>query len=83
MVTDRGILLGLVDASNDGFELVGVNVSQEPLGIGLPKGDDTFRDFLNDRLEAIFASGEWAAAYERTLGALGLPTPQPPTVDRY
>jgi glutamate transport system substrate-binding protein len=83
VVTDRGILLGLVDQSNRQFKLANINVSEEPLGIGLRKGDDPFRNFLNDRLEAIFANGEWAAAYERTLGRLGLPTPQPPRVDRY
>ena len=83
VVTDRGILLGQVDGGNRQFKLVGVNVSEEPLGIGLKKGDDAFRTFLNDRLEQIYASGEWKAAYERTLGKLGLPTPQPPKVDRY
>ena len=83
VVTDRGILLGLVEGSNRAFKLVGVNVSEEPLGIGLKKGDDAFRAFLNDRLEAINASGEWKAAYERTLGKLGLPTPTPPKPDRY
>jgi glutamate transport system substrate-binding protein len=83
VVTDRGILLGLVDASNRQLKLVEINVSEEPLGIGLKKGDDAFRAFLNDRLEQIYRSGEWAQAYERTLGRLGLPTPQPPPVDRY
>ncbi len=83
VVTDRGILLGLVEASNRQFKLVDINVSEEPLGIGLKKGDDAFRAFLNDRLEEIYRSGEWAAAYERTPGRLGLPTPQPPPVDRY
>jgi glutamate transport system substrate-binding protein len=83
VVTDRGILVGLVDASSRGFKLVGVNVSEEPLGIGLKKGDDAFRTFLNDRLDAIIASGEWKAAYEKTLGKLGLPTPTPPKPDRY
>ena len=83
VVTDRGILLGLVDASNRGFKMVGINLSEEPLGIGLKKGDDAFRAFLNDRLDAIIASGEWKAAYEKTLGKLGLPTPTPPKPDRY
>ncbi len=83
VVTDRGILVGLVDASSRGFKLVGVNVSEEPLGIGLKKGDDAFRAFLNDRLDAIIASGEWKAAYEKTLGKLGLPTPTAPKPDRY
>jgi glutamate transport system substrate-binding protein len=83
VVTDRGILLGLAASSNDAFKLLDIDVSEEPLGIGLKKGDDAFRDFLNDRLEEIYASGEWAAAYEATLGELGLTTPEPPAVDRY
>jgi glutamate transport system substrate-binding protein len=83
VITDRGILLGLIDQSARQFKMANVNVSDEPLGIGLKKGDDAFRNFLNDRLEAIFANGDWAAAYERTRGRLGLPTPQPPRVDRY
>ena len=83
VITDRGILLGLVEQSNRAFKLADINVSEEPLGIGLKKGDDAFRGFLNDRLEQIYRSGEWAAAFERTLGKLGLPTPQPPAVDRY
>lgn len=83
VVTDRGILLGLVDASSRGFKMVGINLSEEPLGIGLKKGDDAFRAFLNDRLDAIIASGEWKAAYEKTLGKLGLPSPTPPKPDRY
>ena len=85
--TDNTILAGLVQARSvqggDPFKLVEAPFSQEPYGIGLAKGDDAFRSFLNDRLEAIFASGEWAAAFEATLGQLGLRTPQPPTVDRY
>lgn len=83
VVTDRGILLGLVDASSRAFKMVGINLSEEPLGIGLKKGDDAFRAFLNDRLDAIIASGEWKTAYEKTLGKLGLPTPTPPKPDRY
>jgi len=83
VVTDRGILIGLVAASSRAFKLVDIDVSEEPLGIGLKKGDDAFREFLNTRLEEIYASGEWADAYERTLGKLGLKTPEPPAVNKY
>ncbi|HVE45232.1 MAG TPA: glutamate ABC transporter substrate-binding protein [Acidimicrobiales bacterium] len=83
VVSDRGILLGLVEQSQRAFKLLDIDVSEEPLGIGLKKGDDAFRDFINDRLEAIYESGEWAKAYEATYGKLGLATPQPPAVDRY
>ncbi|MFN2506702.1 MAG: glutamate ABC transporter substrate-binding protein [Acidimicrobiales bacterium] len=83
VVTDRGILLGIIDGSGGQFKLAKVPVSDVPLGIGIKKGDDAFREFLNPRLEAIYDSGEWAAAYEDTLGKLGLETPQPPPVNRY
>ena len=83
VITDRGILLGLVESNKPAFKLVGIDVSEEPLGIGLKKGDDAFREFLNTRLEEIYESGEWAKAYEATLGKLGLETPDPPPVNRY
>jgi glutamate transport system substrate-binding protein len=62
---------------------VGKPFTQEPYGIGLKKGDTAFRTFINDRLEAIYRSGEWAKAYGDTLGKFGIPTPTPPAVDRY
>jgi glutamate transport system substrate-binding protein len=83
VTTDAPILAGLVQASNGAFKLVKAPFSDEPYGIGLKKGDTDFRNFLNDRLEAIYKSGEWASAFTRTLGAIGLDTPTPPAVDRY
>jgi glutamate transport system substrate-binding protein len=83
VTTDNTILAGLVQASNDAFKLVGNPFSDEPYGIGLKKGDDAFRTFLNDTLEKIFKNGDWASAFSATLGKLGLSTPTPPTIDRY
>jgi glutamate transport system substrate-binding protein len=83
VTTDNTILAGLVDASEGAFKLVEAPFSEEPYGIGVKKDDDAFRTFINDRLEEIFASGEWAAAFEATLGQIGLETPEPPEVDRY
>ncbi len=83
VTTDNTILAGLVQASNGAFKLVKAPFSDEPYGIGLKKGDDAFRDFLNDRLEEIFDNGEWAEAFEETLGKIGLDTPEPPKIDRY
>ena len=45
-------------------------------------GDDDFRTFINDTLEASFEDGSWAKAWENTAGKV-LPTPEAPTVDRY
>jgi glutamate transport system substrate-binding protein len=81
--TDAPILAGLVQQSKGAFKLVNAPFTDEPYGIGLKKGDQPFRDFLNDRLQTIEKSGQWATAYKDTLGKLGLPTPEPPPIDRY
>ena len=83
VTTDAPILAGLVQASSGQFKLVKAPFSDEPYGIGMKKGDNDFRGFVNDRLDAIYKSGEWASAFSRTLGAIGLDTPTPPPVDRY
>ena len=74
--------MGIVAESPDDFKIVGEPFTKEPYGIGLAKGDDEFRAWINDVLEASFADGRWAAAWDATAGE-ALPTPEPPTVDRY
>jgi glutamate transport system substrate-binding protein len=82
--TDNVILLGLVEQyGSDLFEVVGNPFTTEPYGIGIPKGDDEFRTFVNDRLEEIYENGEWAEAYESTVGTVDDEVPEPPSVDRY
>jgi len=83
VTTDGPILAGYVAKSDGAFKVVNAPFSDEPYGIGLKKGDDAFRAFLNDRLEKIEDNGEWAAAFEATLGKLGLALPEPPPIDRY
>jgi len=76
-------LIGPLEDSKGAFKLVGNPSTEEPNGIGLKRGDDAFRAFVNDRLEAMYVSGQWASAYAATLGRFGWATPKPPTVDRY
>ena len=84
VTTDNVILTGLVQGGQGAFELVGNPFTEEPYGIGLTKGDDEFRAFINDTLEQAFQDGSWAAAWDRTAGAItGEPAPEPPTIDRY
>ncbi|MDQ6726009.1 MAG: glutamate ABC transporter substrate-binding protein [Actinomycetota bacterium] len=83
VTTDNSILLGFVAASPTEFKVVGNKFTEEPYGIGVKRGDDAFRSFINDRLEAIYANGEWAKLFAATLGKLGIPTPTPPPVNRY
>jgi glutamate transport system substrate-binding protein len=81
--TDNVILLGLANASDGAFKLVGSRFTEEPYGIGVKKDDTEFRNFINDRLEQIEADGSWAAAFESTVGQAGEETPEPPPVNRY
>ncbi|HWD71392.1 MAG TPA: transporter substrate-binding domain-containing protein [Actinomycetota bacterium] len=83
VTTDNVILLGLVKDNKDVFKVVGNPFTTEPYGIGIKKGDDAFRSFINDRLEASYRDGSWAAAFNRTVGTAGVTAPTPPPVDRY
>lgn len=84
VTTDNVILAGFVAADEESLKLVndGETFTEEPYGIGLAKGDDDFREFINDTLQAAYDDGSWAEAWEGTAGAV-LPTPDPPEIDRY
>ena len=84
VTTDNVILAGFVAADEENLKLVndGETFTTEPYGVGLAKGDDDFRTFLNDTLQAAYDDGTWAKAWEDTAGVV-LPTPEPPAIDRY
>ena len=82
VTTDNTILLGIVKEHPGRLKLVNDPFTVEPYGIGLKRGDTAFRSFLNERLEQIYASGEWERAFESTVGLAGEPAPSPPPVDR-
>ncbi len=83
VTTDDAILAGYASKNSEVLKVVGAPFSDEPYGIGLKKGDDAFRSFLNDTLAASFTDGGWARAFDSTLGKGGLKRPSPPTIDRY
>ncbi|MEX1164867.1 MAG: glutamate ABC transporter substrate-binding protein [Nitriliruptor sp.] len=80
--TDNVILIGLIDERPDDFELVDNPFTEEPYGIGVQLEAEDFRDWINDRLEQLYESGEWEAAWDATAGVV-VPAPEPPAVDRY
>jgi glutamate transport system substrate-binding protein len=82
VTTDNVILAGLADQNPGEFEVVGKTFTAEPYGIGLALEDDEFRNWINDVIEAAYADGRWAAAWESTVGHV-LPLPDQPKVDRY
>ncbi|MDG4767068.1 glutamate ABC transporter substrate-binding protein [Solwaraspora sp. WMMD406] len=83
VTTDNVILLGFIADNGDEFKLAGEQFTEEPYGIGLKKGDDAFRDFINDTLEKIYEDGSYAAAWESTAGEFDDNTPEGPAVNRY
>ncbi|MGR0319921.1 glutamate ABC transporter substrate-binding protein [Agromyces sp. ZXT2-3] len=80
--TDNVILAGLVDQNPGEFKVVGEPFTAEPYGIGVMKGDDEFRAFINDVLEQSYEDGSYEAAWEDTAGSV-LEFREPPAVDRY
>ena len=81
--TDNSILLGFIAADPTRLKLVGKQFSDEPYGIGIERGQDDWREFINKTLEDSYTDGKWTTAFESTIGKLGVPTPTPPPVNRY
>ncbi|GGU14617.1 glutamate ABC transporter substrate-binding protein [Lentzea flava] len=78
--TDDTILAGL--AAQDPYtEVVGSRFTEEPYGVGVPKGQEDLVRFVNGVLERMRADGSWNGIYRRWLSTLG-PAPAPP-VARY
>jgi len=83
VTTDDAILLGFASENPTALKVVGNQFSTEPYGIGLKRGDEAFRNFINDTLEQSYSNGQWKAAFDETLGKSGNEAPTPPPVDRY
>ncbi|MDJ0381823.1 glutamate ABC transporter substrate-binding protein [Streptomyces sp. G-G2] len=81
--TDDSILLGYAAKVPEELKVVGRPFSQEPYGVGVPRGDNALRFALDDALAANEKDGNWTKAYDATLGLSGVPAPKPPAIDRY
>ena len=82
MSTDDVILLGLSQGSTE-YALTGNPFHTEPYGIGVPRGDDELREFINDALQDLFDDGTWNRVFRETIGTTGAQAPSPPLLDRY
>lgn len=83
LTTDNVILSGFVAQNEGEFKIVGDPFTEEPYGIGLKKGDDEFRNFINDVIEESIKDGSWLKAWEKTAGTVLDPPAEMPQVDRY
>jgi glutamate/aspartate transport system substrate-binding protein len=73
---DRTALIGsfVLGGGAEGLSLIEEDLSYEPYGLLLPRGDADFRLAVNRVLAAIYRSGEITAVYGRWLGPLGKPS---------
>jgi len=80
VTTDQPILLGYAALYPDEMKVVGEPFSVEEYGVGLRKGDDVLRAWIN----RLFTDhpGTWQEIYDRNLGSTGVTIPQP-KVDPY
>ncbi|MGV2918264.1 glutamate ABC transporter substrate-binding protein [Streptomyces alfalfae] len=83
VTTDDAILIGYAAKVPEELKVVGKPFSQEPYGIGVPRGDNALRLAIDDALAAGEKDGYWKKAYDATLGLSGVPAPKPPAIDRY
>ncbi|KPC63879.1 glutamate ABC transporter substrate-binding protein [Streptomyces chattanoogensis] len=83
VTTDDAILLGYAAKVPDELKVVGKPFSEEPYGIGVPRGDNALRFALDEALAVDEKNGDWRKAYDATLGLSGAPVPKPPPIDRY
>ncbi|AXT85189.1 glutamate ABC transporter [Aeromicrobium sp. A1-2] len=81
MTTDGSILLGYAALNPDELEVVGEPFSEERIGMGYSQDKPELCQFLTDTIQEAMDNGDWAKAFEGTLGKSGAETPTPPTMD--
>ncbi|OTN76547.1 glnH [Enterococcus sp. 8G7_MSG3316] len=64
MTTDNAILLGMA-SENPNYHLVGGTFTEEPYGIAINKGQDDFRDAVNDALQEMHRDGTYDDIYNK------------------
>jgi len=75
--SDKMLLLGAADKAKDqkSLFLMGDELSYEPYGIVLPRGDSDFRLAVNTGLSQLYDSGEIQQVFGKWFGAFGDPGP--------
>ena len=75
--TDDAVLAGLVE-QDIYAEVTGPPLSDEPYGVGIPKGNDDMVRFVNATLQRLRSDGTWDRLYRQWLEHSLGPTPGPP-----
>ncbi len=81
MSTDGSILAGFAAENEGQLKVVGEEFSEERIGVGYSLDHPEMCEWINEVLEESFEDGSWEAAFENTLAASGVETPEPPALD--
>ncbi|MBA2523291.1 MAG: glutamate ABC transporter substrate-binding protein [Solirubrobacterales bacterium] len=65
--TDNVILTGMV-IQDDTLELLGLNYTEEPYGVGIADGDVELKEFVDESVQMYIDDGLWAESYEEWVG---------------
>ncbi len=65
--TDNVILTGMV-IQDDTLEILDLDYTTEPYGVGIPEGDTEMKAFVDESVAEFIDSGEWQATYDEWVG---------------
>ena len=65
--TDNVILTGMV-IQDDSLELLGLDYTTEPYGVGIPEGDAEMKEFVDESIAEFIDSGAWQETYDEWVG---------------
>ena len=75
------LLAAIVAELGSDYEVVGEQLTTEPLGVSLESGASGWVDYVNKIITEFDQEGRWTTAYEDSLGPLlGGATPEPPNM---
>ena len=77
--TDDVILTGMI-IQDDTLKLVGEELTQEPYGAGIKKGETEVVAFVNDVFQGLKDSGKWKELHQRWVGQYTKTEADPPTM---
>ena len=77
--TDDVILTGMI-IQDDTLKLVGDQLTQEPYGAGIKKGETEMVDFVNGVFQELKDNGTWAKLHQDWIGKYTGETAEPPTI---
>jgi glutamate transport system substrate-binding protein len=79
--TDDVILTGMIIQTGGGeLKLVGDELTQEPYGAGIKKGEQELTDFVNSVFETYKSDGRWGETYQKWVGQYTKEESEPPAV---